>query len=328
MVNIVNYQGLNYNDVSIVPSLGRVQSRNEIPIEGYRIIIAGMSSIIGDVFLKEWMELPKDIRPLIHIPRDKNAIKNLKIIAENKLQDWVIVGLGINTPEIEDSAVKLGYSNILLDVAHGGLPQLNKVYNRLRSKFGNEANLICGCVSTEEQIAYLDNMGWDSIRLNVGSGNGCATRYVAGVAIGAFTEILNSNSYFGSNSQHNVIADGGFYQICDFAKALLAGADFCMSGYVFTKCKNAQLHIDGTEEYYGMSSSEKGVRKGQTKYDEALVKKVQNDDNKLYSLYDLLWKIWGGIRSAISYAGFSSVEEAVGNGEFCILKTPIKPMDW
>lgn len=325
MVNIVNYQGLNYNDVSIVPSLGRVQSRNEIPIEGYRIIIAGMSSIIGDAFLKEWMELPKDIRPLIHIPRDKNAIKNLKIIAENKLQDWVIVGLGINTPEIEDSAVKLGYSNILLDVAHGGLPQLNKVYNRLRSKFGNEANLICGSVSTEQQISYLDNMGWDSIRLGVGTGEVCSTKYVAGVHIGAFSEILNARSYFG-NSDTNIIADGGFYQICDFAKAFLAGADFCMSGYIFTKCKNAQLHIDGTEEYYGMSSSEKGVRKGQTKYDESFTKKQSNVT--LYSLYDLLWKIWGGIRSTVSYSGYSSLSEAINNGEFVILKTPLPKVDW
>ena len=51
-------------------------------------------------------------------------------------------------------------------------------------------------------------MGWDSIRVGVGSGNGCATRYVAGVAIGAFTEILNAYSYFGDNSSANIIADG------------------------------------------------------------------------------------------------------------------------
>lgn len=325
MVSIVNYQGLGYNDVSIVPSLGHVQSRNEIKIEGYRIIIAGMSSVLSEALLKEWMELPSDIRPLIHIPRDKNAIKNLKNIAENNLQDWILVGLGINTPEIEDLAVKLGYKNILLDVAHGGLPQLNKVYNRLRSKFGEDANLICGSVSTEEQISYLDNMGWDSIRLGVGTGEVCSTKYVAGVHVGAFSEILNARSYFG-DSEANIIADGGFYHICDFSKALLAGADFCMSGYVFTKCKNAQLHLDGTNEYFGMSSAEKGVRKGETKYDESFTKK-QSDEN-LYSLYDLLWKIWGGIRSAVSYSGFTSVSEAINNGEFVILKTPLPKVNW
>lgn len=326
MANIIKYQGLNYNDVSIVPSLGQVTSRTEIGLEGFRIIVAGMSSIIGIEFLKEWMALPQEIRPLIHLQRDKNSIKHLEFLAKNNMQDWVIVGIGLNTPDIEKKALELGYKNILLDIAHGGLPGLDKIYNKLRAEFGEEANLICGCVSTEEQISYLDNMGWDTIRMGVGSGNGCATRYVAGVAIGAFTEILNAHSYFGNESSANIIADGGFYNICDFGKAFLAGAHFCMSGFVFTKCKSAQLHIDGTNEYYGMSSSKKGVRGGQTKYDESLTKKVS--DKNLYSLYDLLMKIWGGIRSAISYSGYKNLEEAIGNGEFCVLKTPIQNMDW
>ena len=326
MVNIVNYKGLGYNDVSIVPSIGKVSSRGDIPFEGYRLIVAGMSSIIGEEFIKEWMTLPQEIRPLLHIQRDKNSIKYLEIIAENNLQDWIIVGIGLNTPNIEEVALNLGYKNILLDIAHGGLPGLDNVYNRLRAKFGEDSNLICGCVSTEEQIAYLENMGWDTIRMNIGSGNGCATRYVAGVAIGAFTEILNSNFYFGDEPSVNIIADGGFYNICDFGKAFLAGAHFCMSGFVFAKCKNAQLHIDGTKEYYGMSSSKKGVRGGQTKYDESLTNKVS--DENLYSLYDLLMKIWGGIRSAVSYSGFEKLTDAIGNGEFCILKTPNKNIDW
>lgn len=326
MARIVDYKGLGYNDVSIVPSLGKVESRNEIPIEGFRIIIAGMSSILSEALLKEWMELPTEIRPLIHIPRDKNSIKNLELIAQNNLQDYIIVGLGINTPEIEQKASELGYKNILLDVAHGGLPQLPKVYNRLRSKFGDEANLICGSVSTEEQMAYLDNMGWDTVRLGTGTGEVCSTKYRAGVYIGAFSEILNARSYFHKEDVTNIIADGGFYQICDFGKALLAGADFCMSGYVFTKCKNAQLNLDGTGEYYGMSSSEKGVRAGATKYDESFTKK--QNPKQLYSLYDLLWKIWGGIRSSVSYAGYSSVKEAINNGEFIILNTPLPKVDW
>lgn len=325
MANIVDYKGLGYNNVSLVPSIGIVESRTQIEIEGYRIIVAGMSSILCKEFLQEWIELPTEIRPLIHIARDENSIENLKFIAENKLQDWILVGIGINTPEIEKEALHLGYKNILLDVAHGGLPQLNKVYDRLRAEFGEDANLICGSVATEEQISYLDNMGWDTIRLGVGTGNVCSTRYVAGTYIGAFTEIINAKSYFG-DSPSNIIADGGFYQICDFAKALMAGANFCMSGYVFTKCKNAKLNLDNSHEYFGMSSSEKGVRKGKTQYDESFTK-IQNH-KQLYSLYDLLMKIWGGIRSSISYQGYNSVEQAIGNGEFVILETPLPFVEW
>ena len=93
------------------------------------IVGAGMSSIIGEEFLKEWAQLPKEIRCSIHIPRDKNSIKHLNMIAEWGLQDWIWVGVGLNTPEIEDVAMKLGYKNILVDIAFGGLPNLEKVYN-------------------------------------------------------------------------------------------------------------------------------------------------------------------------------------------------------
>ena len=136
MANIVNYKGLGYNDVSIVPSIGVVSSRTDIPFEGYRLIVAGMSSIIGLEFLKEWMVLPKEIRPLIHLQRDENSIEHLKFLAENNMQEWVIVGIGLDTQDIEKVALDLNYKNILLDIAHGGLPGLDKVYNRLRAKFG------------------------------------------------------------------------------------------------------------------------------------------------------------------------------------------------
>ena len=65
---VTYYKALNYSDVSIVPSIGKVESRSEIPLEGYRIIIAGMSSVLSEALLKEWMELPQDIRPLIPSP--------------------------------------------------------------------------------------------------------------------------------------------------------------------------------------------------------------------------------------------------------------------
>jgi len=35
-------------------------------------------------------------------------------------------------------------------------------------------------------------------------------------------------------------------------------------------------------------------------------------------------ELWGGIRSGISYLGFSSLKEAIGQGEFCILRTPLE----
>lgn len=328
MANFVSYKGLNYDNIGIVPSLGRVNSRSEIKLEGYRIIVAGMSSIIGEEFLKEWAQLPKEIRCSIHIPRDKNSIKHLNMIAEWGLQDWIWVGVGLNTPEIEDVAMKLGYKNILVDIAFGGLPNLNLTINRLRIKFGEESTIATGSISTEEQAAYLDRLGINVFRTGVATGQCCSTRYIAGVYVGAVTEIINIYKYKECREDLYIIADGGFQYPCDVSKAFLLGADFIMSGSLFTKCKSAKMYIDGTNEYFGMSNKEKGVRKGETSYDESFVR--HKDNIKLYSLQDLLERIWGGVRSAISYSGYSSVDECIGKGEFIELKDSLKfePTSW
>lgn len=324
MPSFVKYKGLNYDNIGIIASLGKVNSRSQIPLEGYRIIVAGMSSIIGEEFLKEWAKLPKELRCSIHIPRDKNSIKHLELIAKWKLQDWIWVGVGLNTPEIEDKAVELGYKNILVDIAFGGLPNLKIVYNRLRTKFGDEAKIVTGSIMTQEQAAYLQSIGFDGVRTGVAGGGVCATKYVSGVHIGVVSELINIQEYL-EGSDTFILSDSGYKYPGDFAKSFLLGASYCMSGSVFTKCKSAQMHIDGTHEYVGMSNKNKGVRAGETKYDESLVKKVE-DNNK--SLYDILFEIWGGIRSAVSYAGFSTLEEAIGNGEFCVFQTPLKEISF
>ena len=64
--------GLTYDDISIIPSLGKVEHRSEIPLEGWRVVIAGMSSIISEPLLRELAQLPRELRCSIHIPRDKN----------------------------------------------------------------------------------------------------------------------------------------------------------------------------------------------------------------------------------------------------------------
>lgn len=324
MPTFVKYRGLSYNDISLVSSLGTVKSRSEIPIEGWRIVVAGMSSIIGEEFLKAWAQLPKELRCSIHIPRDSNSIKYLKLIADWKLQDWIFVGIGLNTPEIEDFAINNGYNQILIDIAHGGIPQLENKLVQLRAKFGEEIKIVTGSIMTEEQAAYLDKIGVNGFRTGVAVGDVCASRYQSGHCIGTVSELINLYNYLEGDSEHFIFADGGFKYPACFVKAFGLGAQYCMSGSVFTKCKEAQMHIDGTGEYFGMSSCEKGIRKGITKYDESLTKKkVANK-----TLQELLEKIWGGIRSGISYSGYSSLQSFIGNGEFCILNKPFPDVEW
>lgn len=322
MATIVNYKGLSYDDIGIVPSApSKVLSRSEIPLEGYRIVVAGMTSIICEEFLKEWAQLPKELRCSIHIPRDKYSIEHLKLIAQWKLQDWIWVGVGLKNIEIENIALELGYKNILIDIAHGGLKDLEKHYTRLRTKFGKEAKIITGSIATQEQANYLQQIGFDGVRSGIAGGNVCSTKYISGVHIKVATELMNLHEFL-SGSDTFILADSGFKYPGDFAKAFLLGASYCMSGNIFIKCKNARMHLDGTHQYYGMSDKNLGCRAGETKYSEALKKDI--DISHLKSLYDILMIVWGGIRSAVSYSGFANLDEAIGEGEFCVFNTPLE----
>lgn len=320
--------GLTYDDISIIPSLGKVEHRSEIPLEGWRIVIAGMSSIISEPLLRELAQLPRELRCSIHIPRDKNSIKHLQLAAELNLQKWVWVGIGLNTSEIENEAFKLGFDQILVDIAFGGLPQLNGLGKKLKNKFGPSSKIVVGSICTEEQAAYLSRNGFDGFRIGQGGSSSiCSTKFVSGSYIGVVSETLNVRKYIeecGLVEEGNfVFGDSSYKYPGDFTKSLLLGCDYCMSGYMFTKCKNAQMHLDGSHEYVGMSNKNKGIRSGKTNYDESFSVNVEVEENELKSLSDVLMEIWGGIRSGYSYSGFSTISEGIGKGEFCILKQPL-----
>lgn len=331
MAKLVNYKGLSYNDVGIISSIGKIDSRNQIPIEGFRIVVAGMSSILCKEFIQAWIELPKIMRPTIHLVRDKYSLEHLKLIAEAGLQDWVFVGIGIKdtqqNKEIEDLAFQLGYKKLLIDVAFGSQKQMIPVVTRLRAKFGSDALLITGSVQTEEQTHFLRSLGVNIIRTGMATGYVCSTKIKAGVYIGAISEIFNVYNYLEEEltpeeDTVGILADGGFEYPADFGKAFLAGATYCMSGNVFTKCKEARLNIDGSGEYFGMSSPTKGLNQTRGKaFDESFTKKIENGGDR--TLQELIEQLWGGIRSTVSYTGCTTLTESIGKGIFCELKTPI-----
>lgn len=218
MGKIFNYKGLNYDNIGIVAGLGSVSSRSEIALEGYRIVVAGMTSIICKEFLEEWAQLPKELRCSIHIPRDKYWKEHLQLISDWKLQDWIWVGVGLNTPDIEDFAAENGYKNILVDIAFGGHPDLKKTYNRIKSKFPNDVKIVTGSIMTEEQAYYLDQIGFDGFRTGVAGGGVCATKYISGVHIGVVSELLNIWNYVEKTDKF-IFSDSGYKYPGDIAKS-------------------------------------------------------------------------------------------------------------
>jgi hypothetical protein len=52
-------------------------------------------------FIKEWLELPENLQPTLHIPRDKYLMENLRslLFQEKKIKDKIFVGVGLKNSE-------------------------------------------------------------------------------------------------------------------------------------------------------------------------------------------------------------------------------------
>jgi len=329
MAKILETKSIGYNDVVLIAQPGKVVSRKDVPIEGHRIVVSAMTSIVGPDFIKAVSELPEELRPTIHIPRDIHAEENIKLAAELGL-DRIFVGVGLNTPKLEILALSKGYKTLLLDVANGYLPQVKEKVTELKNK---GFKVITGSVHTEQGALDLSVAGTDIVRSGIGPGSVCITSATAGYTRAPITDILalasikngaprwnpNFNKGMGgedgTHPKYEVLADGGLATVADVSKAFLAGADYIMSGRLFVDAEEARLRKDGTDIYYGMASAYGKAAMGvEVRNVEGKHQKLSRENLK--PLEAIMTDIWDGLRSAVSYSGYTTLTEAIGNGVF------------
>jgi len=311
MAKILDSVSLSYDDVVLVAQPGKVNSRKEIPIEGSRIVVSAMTSIVGPDFIKAVAKLPKELQPTIHIPRDIYARENLQLAKELGLIH-IFVGVGLNTPDIESLAKELSYKEVLLDVANGYLPSVKTKVNQLVK---DGFKVVVGSVHTTEGAIDLYNSGAITVRSGIGPGSVCITKDSTGYTRGHITEIMDLTIVKNASNFLQVLADGGLRSPSDAAKAFFAGADYIMTGRMFVDAAEARLRVDGTDIYYGMASAlGKQAMGKKIEHVEGKLDKLPRDNVK--PLQEILETIWAGLRSAVSYSGYKSLTEAIGNGVF------------
>ncbi|CAJ0610702.1 unnamed protein product [Cylicocyclus nassatus] len=145
--------------------------------------------------------------------------------------------------------------SVLLDVPNAYIPEIVDCVKQLR-EFMNKQNF------------------HDFVKVGIGPSPVCDTRIKTGCGRPQLSAIIEC-----ANAAHQVggyiIADGGFKTNADFCKALVAGADMCMSGSMFAGCEESngekiqkwykteevdpdtlknKITYKFFKEYYGMSS--------------------------------------------------------------------------
>ena len=187
---------------------------------------------------------------------------------------------------------------VTIDVAHGHHKKVKEMINFLRPKTGVPKamypKIIAGNVATADGYRFLCDLGVDAVKVGIGGGSICSTRYKTGFHIPTASSVYECAQL---DLGIPIIADGGLTHFGDVAKALTLGATMVMSGRWFAECIDSPAKIhNGKKIYRGSTSFES---KGHNNHVEGHTLEIT--EGSTYA--DRLTEIQQALRSSISYAG-------------------------
>jgi len=181
---------------------------------------------------------------------------------------------------------------VTVDVAHGHHKLVSEMVKFIRNTF--RSNIIAGNVATADGYRFLCDLGVDAVKVGIGGGSICSTRYKTGFHIPTAYSVYECAQL---DLGIPIIADGGATHFGDVAKALTLGATMVMSGRWFAECIDSPAKIhNGKKIYRGSTSFES---KGHNNHVEGHTLEIT--EGSTYA--DRLTEIQQALRSSISYAG-------------------------
>lgn len=334
MAKLLKTNSIYYNDVNLIAQPCKVVSRKQIPVELNRIIVSPMQSIVGETFAVKANQIGLTLALHRFCSPDEEAY--LFNILPNK--ENVFVSIGLNDWDRVKVLSKNGAKNWIIDMANGYMrDEIKKTLDRL-IYHTNVEKIMFGNIHTAEGYVNLSNINLDPkiikfIRVGIAGGSPCATNDSTGFNRGPITELMeiNNTDAFDPSSDSifllpdpYIVADGGIKNAGYAAKAFGAGAHYVMMGGYFSKALEAETHLSGDGTYWGGASHkqqllQKGIKH---RHSEGKEFKIQGELKPLQELVD---ELWGGLSSAVSYSGYSSLTEFIGNGTFELKQNSLPP---
>jgi len=201
---------------------------------------------------------------------------------------------------------------ICLDVANGYSETFVNMVRRTREKYP-EYTILAGNVVTGEMTEELILSGADIVKVGIGPGSVCTTRIKTGVGYPQLSSVIECADAAHGLGGH-IISDGGCTCPGDVCKAFGAGADFVMLGGMLSgheESGGSLLERDGKfyKSFYGMSS-----KTAMDKYAGGVAEYRASEGKTIEVPFRgpvefTIQEILGGLRSACTYVGASSIKE-------------------
>lgn len=209
------------------------------------------------------------------------------------------------------------FSFITVDVPNGYVDRFANAVREIR-KLCPEHIIVAGNVVSKEMTEELILSGADIVKVGIGPGSACTTRRMTGVGMPQLSAIIEcADAAHGISNDKGVgliIGDGGLVYPGDVAKAFCGGADFVMSGQLFSGFEESggkTITKGGKKfkEYYG-SSSNKAL---EVHYGKKASHRASEGRYTLMphkgSIHDAIQDYLGSLRSTATYIGARRLKE-------------------
>ena len=241
---------------------------------------------------------------------------------DGKLMVGVAVGVNGDVKSKVEKVLSFGVDVLVMDTAHGHQKKMIEAIKIARS-ISQDVQIVAGNVVTAQATNDLIDAGANIVKVGVGPGAMCITRMMTGVGRPQFSAVLECSAVARSRGA-KVWADGGIKYPRDVAFAVAAGASAVMIVSWFSGTYESAGDILRDErglykENFGMASKRAVQNRSQDNhpYDRSLKEFFEEgiSNSKLYiddktpGVEDIIDQITSGLRSSMSYAGATSLED-------------------
>lgn len=233
----------------------------------------------------------------------------LNFIARANLENWRVVSISIGIKDsdlnilqkIKNSGFRVDF--ITIDVALSYTDSVKRIIESVKSNFP-KTFLIVGNGAIPEWIEFLDQQGVDCAKVGIGVSKSCRTRQFTGFGSTTVTSLIECVES-AKNKKIKIMSDGGLtvtdgeVWIGDIAKAIALGANFLMSGALFSRCIDSPAIVNG---YFGNASER---AKNGRKNIEGTTVKVETNGLGIKGMMSL---VEDSLKSSVSYSGSLSLD--------------------
>ncbi len=272
--------------------------------------------VVDDEGILKGLITMKDIQKKILYP---NAAKD----EFGRLRVGAAVGVG---PDVEARCAALieeGVDVLVVDTSHAHSYMVLETVARIKSRFGQQVQLMAGNVVTAEATVALIQAGVDAVKVGIGAGAICTTRVIAGVGVPQITAVYEC-AQAARPYDVPVVADGGIQYSGDIAKAIAAGADTVMLGSLLAGVDESPgeliiSHGERFKDYRGMGSIAAMKQRSYSK-DRYFQSDITEETSLIAEgiearvpykgmLGPLVFQLVGGLRQSMGYAGCAGIPE-------------------